>query len=319
MKNIKKTILATLCPILMSPTFVLISSCNKKGATNDFLTDSWSNVLTHANQGLNNLKKYYGRSSFIGLTRQISFNNCIYSVQVVGENEDFLANRTSGAPDFGRPVALTFMFRTVIQDYQLDVGAIPYPKEYREPDSYYEDMWGTSIVREYLTGAFFEDLNDALKEGTEQEGIKTVSKSTIFVHGNGDVKWNYETVFLPSLADIFSSQEDNYQLPEVIKGIDHQDAYKREGIPTPTTPVDSLYKRYSFFDSIVDKSYDKPHPELAAYDGEGNKVPYWLRSCEPKATPAEFSEWYWSKESQAFAHCNMIDGRELYLAPLFCI
>ena len=315
MKNIKKTILATLCPILMSPSLVLISSCNK-GAGNNFLTDSWSNVLTHANQGLNNLKNYYGRSSFVGLTRQITINNCIYSVQVVGENEDYLAINT-GAPNFDKPVALTFMFKTVVQEYQLQAGAVPYEIKYRESTNYDEDMWGSSIVREYLTGDFFEDLNDALKEDTEQEGIKTVSKSTIFVHGNGDVKWNQETVFLPSLADIFSSKEDNYQLPEVVKGIEHQDAYKREGIPTPT----GLYKRYTFFDSIVDTSYDQPHPELQVEDGEGHTVPYWLRSCKPTPVYDDWSEWGWdsiSKTFQPVANVHDISVKAC-LAPIFCI
>lgn len=64
------------------------------GETESFITDKWENVATVANSGLEALKKYYGKESFVGLEREIKLDNSeeIMKFRVVGENHDVLAD-----------------------------------------------------------------------------------------------------------------------------------------------------------------------------------------------------------------------------------
>lgn len=309
-------------PMVLGAGLSMMVSC-KNTKTNKFETDTWSNVVTHANQGLAHLKQYYGLNSFVGLERKIKIYGVEHTVRVVGENEDYLAD-SDGKAQLDKPVALTFQFADIVSSKDESSGDI-YPLTMRYSERSGFSYWGASDVNKFLTGTgIWQDdpraLIAQLKQQLGDNAIKTVSKFSMFMDSS-DPFWqalpNSETVFLPSIAEIY-----NYGQVVACVG----ECFRLEGQLAREPGVEPVYREpYSYYRQIIDQNdkyaarKTRLHKELTLATPNGYYEPYWLRSsCVEDFDP---------EENMCYALSILYDGRwekivntdRQGVAPIFCI
>ncbi|XQP55382.1 MAG: hypothetical protein ACOQNV_01275 [Mycoplasmoidaceae bacterium] len=307
---------------------ITVDGIHIRSYVSTFEDDSWENVSRYASQGLNVLKDHYQVDSFVGKTKDIIVDGYTYQLQVIGENEDYRANDDGSASNI--PVALTFMFKTAIQEYDSETSSYqPYLVDFSNEEYYWEDdLWQFSIPKQYLQNTFLPKLKTVLGDDV----IKKVSKNTINALPTGNVVASGEELFLPSLADFFSSEEGTFQLPEVSPGVANQNAYIQEGRKYIQEGTEH-YARYSYFEKTVSEDYSHLHPELCVYDGSGEGsqgISYWLRSSYPTIDPddgrAEWIYYYGEDAAQKGMFWTaptmsdpILTPVSFALAPIFCI
>lgn len=287
-------------PVLLGTGTTLVS-CNKN--KNSFVTDPWAVVVFHANRGLEHLKEWYGLDSFIGLERTIKVYGIEHKVKVVGENEDYIVDETNNKPLLSRPAALTFQFSNVLTAINERHEITPVKLNFGEVQSFCN--WSLSNARSFLVSNKYPNpLIDEIEQQLGENSIKTVSKKTL--SSPRLANFAPETIFLPSLADIFNVD----QISEI------DDEYCLEAEIEP-----GVYREpYSYYRQTIDQN-DLRAPKhkqrvLALTDTDGFAEPYWLRtSLLSKQQP--YNTFYVASDGASWDHD--VNSKLFGLAPMFCI
>lgn len=288
-------------PMLMGISLNTMVSCGKD--VHSFEADPWTAVVSHANQGLSHLKEWYGLDSFIGLEKTINIYGLEHKVRVIGENEDYLAD-SQGKPQLDKPVALTFQFSNIVS-IKTDDGIISPVVLYFNDGEFAN--WSNSEIRAFINGEDerYESLSirHELQQQLGDNAIKSIAKSTMF---QPDVYiYESETVFLPSITDIFNVKQTKYINNSFIGEAKLNDDVYREP--------------YSYYRQAIDQNDQSApryrHRVLAMSDLGGFYEPYWLRtSCVDE----------WAEKQSLSVSWDGIWNRSqnadvLSIAPIFCI
>jgi len=138
-----------------------------------FKSDSWSNLISYANQGLSKLQEIYGEyDSFVGKYKYLTVNGKSYKCRVIGQEEDSLAG-----DEVGNKALLTFQFETVLDED---------PLAFSSTDATY---FPTSSLNKYLQNQASLYLPSGIKKVKKTVDLKET--------GQGFGATTYETKLFP--------------------------------------------------------------------------------------------------------------------------
>lgn len=270
-----------------------------------FEVDSWENVITQANKGLDHLKDYYHLDSFIpshkedskesanqlNLERLVDVDGVSHRVRVIGENHDFTN------ADHTQTAALTFEFTNVVTktlgDFENPAQAINVYWNETSAEPKFNIWWDgqqSCDLREYLNSTknigFLRSLPDALTEG-----IKPVYKAT--AKGNKDATLidSKQKVWLLSATEMGASDDEISTMAALNEGTCYE--YYKNSLQIPELRMKSLV-------------------------GEYEDYPYWLRSpgCGTITIGADNLALY---SYAGFMLYYLVDSTDFGFAPCFCI
>lgn len=313
-----------------------------------FNNDSWENVVTWSNKGLEELKNHYGLDTFVGQTRTVTVNTQKHTVRVIGENHDVLTNKSDKA-------TLTFEFVNPICDrdgYGLatlwnDTNSANINVDYLNSTLRYNlTKKGTPATSSYkywfVKNGFVEDdgtTNDGTKHSTTYSGKSVLDmiaagepalanglqsvKKEVGIYNSASNTWSKATyddkLFLPTVTEITKETTTHHHMDEgsIYKYYeDHDDASSRikKHINT-TTYIDrsDIAGGETLYPSSFSNQLNYAGSTTAASQGASR---YWLNSPCTDNNIAAFG-----------ANCSGVIGafqststvQAMSVAPCFCI
>ncbi|MBQ0045687.1 MAG: hypothetical protein KBS35_02250, partial [Mycoplasma sp.] len=324
-----------------------------KSDGHNFSTDDWSKIVELSKQGLDSLKQHYNVESFVGLQRKVTINGLEHTVKVIGENEDFKCKTDEHGfiePDYKKPVALTFQFDNVVSYKDDDNDILPVKIKFAAEETIpgLEPIinacgWEVSNAKQYLNNPEYEppeamenEYQPFITQLKEQLGSNAIEKvykrsfnTNVQLHigytTNTRVQGYEEQVFIPSLADIYTSKAC-LPTPPSTWGQEFKDFYVDEGNRINETGEQTAY---SYYKNILGTNigYWDFVRCLILSDCKGLTQNYWLRSgwlkdlsSDPEHT-YDFHQWSvsrWGSSSESGEVPTPID-EPICLSPIFCI
>lgn len=287
--------------LTVSMPLVSLASCSKTEQEITFENDSWENVCTYANMGLDALKEHYHVDSFIGKEKTVYLNiidtQYKHSLVVIDENKDIKTD--------GKKCALTLQFKNIVggnNPFRIWLGTFD-----RESTT-----WPKSNVRVGIDAAMKKYLPQIV-----YNNVKTVCKKSLNFLGD-DVEESEETFFLPSMNEIWGK--------DLIKTAWYADmtkeAYIQKDISNPQ--IYSLEnEQYALYKQIITKEtgtkQDSTVKKTIPFFWDGIEYPrvYWLRTKEGR-TIFNDSYYYFVDEEGKVKRPPTI-YQTCTIVPIFCI